>query len=56
MIRFMVEIWQSPDEPVAYTAIATALHIEDAEVTAVAQTPGDAAKMAVDELIGKQLG
>ena len=55
-VRFMVEIWESPDEPVVYTAIANALHIENAEGTAVAQTPGDAAKLAVDELIEKQLG
>jgi len=53
-VRFVVEVWVSEDSS-AYTAIANALHIEDAEGMCAAPTPGDAAKGAVEDLINKQV-
>lgn len=51
-VRFIVEIWKSPDEPVMYTAIANALHFEG-EGFGVAGTPGEASKIALDGLAEK---
>lgn len=53
-VRFIVEIWVTEDSSM-YTAIANALHLEGAEGLCAAQTPGDAAKGAVEDLIDKQV-
>jgi hypothetical protein len=51
-VRFIVEIWPEPNGH--YTAVANALHIENAEESATAEHPSDAAKQAVDQLIASQ--
>jgi hypothetical protein len=51
-VRFVVEVWVTEDSQ--FVAVANALHIEDAEATSTAPTPGEAAKVALDELIDKE--